>query len=247
MEIYKFQGFFLFFSGAGCRIVNETNLEKAQKYRFYLSFLGKSYRPASHFTLSKCSLADKSIWTELFGFYKLVVLIWLEVDPNSEIVDTTWGYFCPSCVGRWFWNLVGRGQGSGTKSVGMDETKTWFPIIRELGDPGDWSRVLLVVYLFRNGCKTKPTAHILYLWHSPEVTLALTSCLAWLIYSPWELKHTNMHTWNNYRLALLRKVLVRGEISQTRGSAKIPWPLLIPETIQRGSSGLDILAIKGKK
>lgn len=127
MEIYKFQGFF--FPGAGCRIVNETNLEKAQKYRFYLSFLDKSYRLASHFTLSKCSLGDKSIWTELFGFYKLVVLIWLEVDPNSEIVDTTWGYFCPSCVGRWFWNLVG----SGRKPVGMDETKTWFPVTGNLG------------------------------------------------------------------------------------------------------------------
>lgn len=100
---------------------------------------------------------------ELFSFYKLVVLIWLEVDPNSEIVATTWGYFCPSCVGRWFWNLVGRGQGRGRKPVGMDGTKTWFPIISELGDTGDWSRVLLVVYLFWSVCKTKPAMHILYL------------------------------------------------------------------------------------
>ena len=36
--------------------------------------------------------------------------------------------------------------------------------------------------------------HVLYLKLSPEERLALRSYLAWWIYSPWELKHTNMYT-----------------------------------------------------
>lgn len=73
------------------------------------------------------------------------------------------GIFLPITFREIIWNPVGRGQGNARKPMGIDETKTLFPVIRKLGDIGDCSRMILVVHLFWNRFKTKATIHILYL------------------------------------------------------------------------------------